>query len=86
MKMKQKWNDRVCAFCVPLGLARVTYRELIEYNAHEENREYAQIPCRSTRGRWPDTESTVETLLPAPGEKKMGAFLRRIHKATHRSK
>ena len=28
----------------------VTYRKLIEYNALEEDREYAQIPCGSTRG------------------------------------
>jgi len=33
MKTKQKWSDHVYAFCVLLGLAQVTYRELIEYNA-----------------------------------------------------
>ena len=70
-KMKQKWNDHVYAFCVLLGLAQVTYRELIEYDALKEHMKYAQIPCGSTRGRRPDTESTILTLLPAPGKRKV---------------
>jgi hypothetical protein len=70
MNMKRKWNDHVYAFCVLLGLARVTYKEQFEYDVLEEHREYAQISCGSTRGRRPDTESTIDTLLPAPKKKK----------------
>jgi hypothetical protein len=72
---------------VLLGLAQVTYRELIECDALEEHIEYAQIPCGSTRGRRPDTESTILTLLPTPGKKrKVSASLRWIYKPTYRSK
>lgn len=86
-KMKQKWIDHVYAFCVVLGLAPATYRVQIGYSVLlEKNREYAQTPCGSTRGRGPDTESTIETLLSAPGEKTMRASDMRIHKATYRSK
>jgi hypothetical protein len=68
-KMKQKWNDHVYAFCVVLGLAPVIYRVQNGYNVLEKNREYAQIPCGSTRGRRPDTKSIIDTLLSAPGQK-----------------
>ena len=82
LKKKQKRNDHVYAFCVVLGLAPVTYREQIRYSVFEVNREYAQIPCGSRRRRWPDTKSTIDTLLSAAGEKKaMRVSDRRIHKA-----
>lgn len=55
VKMKQKWNDHVYVFCVILVLVQVIYKELNEYNALGENREYAQISCGSTRRRRPDT-------------------------------
>lgn len=76
VKMKQKWNDHVYAFYVllGLGLAPVTYREQIEYNALEENREYVQFPCRSTRGRRPDTEGIIDTLLSAAERKNDEGF------------
>lgn len=50
MKTKQKWNDHVCAFCVLLGLAQVTYRELIEFNTLEEHKEYTHKSRAGARG------------------------------------
>ncbi len=49
--MKQKWNDHVYAFYVllGLGLAPVTYREQIEYNALEESR-IRTIPVQEHEG------------------------------------
>lgn len=84
VKMKQKWNDHVYVSCVLLGPAPVTYKELVEYSVLGENREYAQIPCGSPRRRRPDTESTTDTLLSAPGKNHEDSD-RRTQRATCRS-
>ena len=49
-KMKQKWNDHVCTFCVILGFAQVTYRELIECDALGEHIKIRTNPVREHEG------------------------------------
>jgi hypothetical protein len=66
-RMRQTWNVPVYASCVIVGVAPVTYEERVENNETEVRRESAQISSGSTWGRWPDTESVIDTLLPTPG-------------------
>jgi hypothetical protein len=64
-RMRQTQNVPVYASCVIVGVAPVTYEEQVR-NEIEVRRECAQISSGSTWGRWPDTESVIDTLLPTP--------------------